>query len=180
MDTMWKNLPDEIINAVCEYWSPRMEMVYRRLRKMDEIQLCKNRFEDKVKYVNKIRFLPIPERINALNTEELQRHSWRVIIPHIRYTDSMCILTSPNFFGRKQFNYKKRTLKEFHTWIEECVVPRWRGIISGLHLILRKKYPVMAEYIKEEDKRLLARKMEHNRRLWELTNLCRDPRRLFA
>jgi len=180
MDTMWKNLPDEVINAVCEYWSPRMEMVYRRIKKMNKVQEHQHNFEDKAEYVNKLRFLPIPERIKEWNIQAREQGSWRVVIGDVKYTKTMCVLSYPNAnWPRKQINYKKKTLEQFHSWVEDCVVPRWRDIISGLNTILKKKYPVMFEYIKKEDKTQWEWEWGHKRRLRQLQRVCPDPRRLF-
>jgi hypothetical protein len=177
---MWKNLPDDVINAVCEYWSPQMEMVYRRMKKMDGVYIYQSNFEDKAEYVNKLRFLPIPERIRQWNIEATQNNTWRVILSHIKYTNTMCVLTVSNAnWPRKQINFKKKTLQEFHSWVEDCVVPRWRDIVVALNTILKKKYPVMSKYIKNEDNRKSLREFEEMRRLQQLNRLCPDPRRLF-
>jgi hypothetical protein len=175
MTVVWSNLPDEIIQTICNYWCSKKEMTYRRLKKLKEYEL------DYITNNSKIYTQEVI--INKLLTLQLTEHHKREFmfkigqeLPHIYKTEKMIIIEHSDKRGNRRFNFTKhiKDSKEYNWFVNELrfyynkVLEYYFDILADENNEISK---IVITDMSKECKRLIAEDFK----LQNLQQLCPNP-----
>lgn len=153
MNTIWKNLPDEIINNVMEYWCPNKERKYRQIEKLIlhyYNHILSSRmdwagFKDTTIYIKKIMEYTNYKSSNYLDDLWITNIKFtnKSVIYEKRHTNKKSIIKLTDECGFRVFtcdcrdNYVKIVMCMLNHYRNECI-NIFNIVIHSL--ILQKKY----------------------------------------
>jgi hypothetical protein len=157
--SIFAQLPDDILKHIGEYWSDYKESIYRRIMKVTdcESQRAVVRWKNPKTALIKMTTLKLPQVLVSVNVSDINNGDKRFIMPNIKITKCMCVITSfiprlnGGFFPRtKQFNFVKKTDEEYNKFLAKELFWEWHNVKVAWEAILKKQYPAMYALVRAD------------------------------